>query len=317
MWLYLVALVGLWTLLRFFRVRQVVSHLQDKYVFITGCDSGFGTLLARQLDRRGMRVLAACLTEKGAEELRNKTSDRLETVILDVTKTESIVTATQWVKEHVGNRGLWGLVNNAGISTPSGPNEWMKKQDFAHVLDVNLLGMIEVTLSMLPLVRKARGRVINVASVLGRVSLCGGAYCISKYGVEAFSDSLRRELSYFGVKVAIIEPGFFLTGVTSSARLCSNTQMLWDQTSSEIREIYGEKYLASYLKRLNKLDKRCNKDLSGVTDCMEHALTACHPRTRYSAGWDAKLFYLPLSYLPTFLVDALLYWTSLKPEKAL
>ena len=71
------------------------------------------------------------------------------------------------------------------------------------------------------------------------------------------------------------------------------------------------------LKRLNELDKRCNKDLSVVTDCMEHALTACHPRTRYSAGWDAKLFFIPLSYLPTFLVDALLYWTSLKPEKAL
>nr|XP_048274468.1 uncharacterized protein LOC125389833 [Myodes glareolus] len=105
MWLYLVALVGLWTLLRLIRERQVVSHLPDKHVFITGCDSGFGNLLARQLDRRGMRVLAACLTEKGAEELRNKTSDRLETVILDVTKTESIVAATQWVKEHVGNRG--------------------------------------------------------------------------------------------------------------------------------------------------------------------------------------------------------------------
>ena len=105
MWLYLVALVGLWTLLRLIRERQVVSHLQDKHVFITGCDSGFGNLLARQLDRRGMRVLAACLTEKGAEELRNKTSDRLETVILDVTKTESIVAATQWVKERVGNRG--------------------------------------------------------------------------------------------------------------------------------------------------------------------------------------------------------------------
>ncbi|XP_029398407.1 retinol dehydrogenase 16-like [Mus pahari] len=82
-----------------------------------------------------------------------------------------------------------------------------------------------------------------------------------------------------------------------SARLSSNFQMLWDQTSSEIREIYGEKYLAS--------------------NCMEHALTACRPCTRYSAGWDAKLFYLPLSYLPTFLVDALLYWTSMKPEKAL
>ncbi|XP_031205904.1 retinol dehydrogenase 16-like [Mastomys coucha] len=317
MWLYLVALVGLWKLLHLFHEKKVVNHLQDKYVFITGCDSGFGNLLARQLDRRGMRVLAACLTEKGAEELRRKTSDRLETVILDVTKTESIVVATQWAKERVGDRGLWGLVNNAGISIPSGPNEWMNKQDFASVLDVNLLGVIDVTLNMLPLVRKARGRVVNVASVMGRVSFFGGGYCISKYGIEAFSDSLRRELSYFGVKVAIIEPGGFKTSVTSSDRLSSNTKMTWDKASSEVKKIYGEKFLSSHLKKLNKLDEMCNKDLSLVTDCMEHALTACHPRTRYSAGWDAKLFYLPLSYLPTCLVDALLYWTSSKPEKAL
>lgn len=87
--------------------------------------------------------------------------------------------------------GLWGLVNNAGISIPSAPNEWLNKQDFAKVLDVNLLGMIEVTLNMLPSVRKARGRVVNVSSIMGRVSFFGGGYCISKYGVEAFSDSLR------------------------------------------------------------------------------------------------------------------------------
>ncbi|XP_076410188.1 retinol dehydrogenase 16-like isoform X2 [Peromyscus maniculatus bairdii] len=295
MWLYLVVLLGLWKLLRLFRERQVVSHLQDKHVFITGCDSGFGNLLARQLDRRGMRVLAACLTENGAEELRSKTSDRLETVILDVTKTESIVAATQWVKERVGNR-----------------------EDFAKVLDVNLLGMIEVTLSMLPLVRKARGRVVNVSSILGRVSFSGSvAYTISKYGVEAFSDSLRRELSYFGVKVAIIEPGFFKTAVSSSEKLSSNIKMMWDQASSEVKEIYGESFLASYLSMLKSLDQKCNEDLSLVTDCMEHALTSCHPRTRYSAGWDAKLFYLPMSYLPTFLVDAMIYWTSIKPTKAL
>ncbi|XP_059101579.1 retinol dehydrogenase 16-like [Peromyscus eremicus] len=316
MWLYLVVLLGLWNLLRLFRERKVVSHLQDKHVFITGCDSGFGNLLARQLDRRGMRVLAACLTENGAEELRRKTSDRLETVILDVTKTESIVAATQWVKERVGNRGLWGLVNNAGICISS-RNEWLTKQDFAKILDVNLLGMIDVTLSMLPLVRKARGRVVNVSSVMGRVSLYGGGYCISKYGVEAFSDSLRRELSYFGVKVAIIEPGFFKTDITSSDRLSSNIKMVWDQASSEVKEIYGENFLASNLSKLKSLDQKCNEDLSLVTDCMEHALTSCHPRTRYSAGWDAKLFYLPMSYLPTFLVDAMIYWTSIKPDKAL
>ncbi|XP_006998261.3 retinol dehydrogenase 16-like [Peromyscus maniculatus bairdii] len=317
MWLYLVVLLGLWNLLRLFRERQVVSHLQDKHVFITGCDSGFGNLLARQLDRRGMRVLAACLTESGAEELRSKTSDRLETVILDVTKTESVVAAIQWVKERVGNRGLWGLVNNAGISTPSGPNEWLTKQDFAKVLDVNLLGMIEVTLSMLPLVRKARGRVVNVSSVMGRVSFFGGGYCIAKHGVEAFSDSLRRELSYFGVKVAIIEPGGFKTCVTSSDRLSSSVKMVWDQASSEVKEVYGEKFLSSYLSVINLLDQNCSEDLSLVTDCMEHALTSCHPRTRYSAGWDAKLLFLPVSYLPTFLVDVVVYWTSTKPDKAL
>ncbi|CAO2582004.1 Retinol dehydrogenase 16 [Lemmus lemmus] len=317
MWLYLVALVGLWTLLRLIRERQVVSHLQDKHVFITGCDSGFGNLLARQLDRRGMRVLAACLTEKGAEELRNKASDRLETVILDVTKTESIVAATQWVKERVGNRGLWGLVNNAGISIPSGLNEWMKKDDFTKILDVNLLGVIEVTLSMLPLVRKARGRVVNVSSVLGRVSLFGGGYCISKYGVEAFSDSLRRELSYFGVKVAIVEPGFFQTDISRSDRHLCSAKTLWDRASSEVKEAYGEKFLASYLQNFTSLTETCSEDLTLVTDCMEHALTSCHPRTRYSAGWDAKLLYLPMSYLPTFLTDAFFYWSSAKPAQAL
>ncbi|XP_036026038.1 retinol dehydrogenase 7-like isoform X1 [Onychomys torridus] len=316
MWLYLVALLGLWNLLRLFRERQVVSHLQDKHVFITGCDSGFGNLLARQLDRRGMRVLAACLTENGAEELRSKTSDRLETVILDVTKTESIVAATQWVKERVGNRGLWGLVNNAGIAIFAF-NEWLNKQDFAKVLDVNLLGMIEVTLSMLPLVRKARGRVVNVSSVMGRLSFFGGGYSISKYGVEAFSDSLRRELSYFGVKVAIIEPGGFKTALSSNDRVSPTIKMLFDQASSEVKEIYGEKFLSSYLPTVNSLMETCSEDLTLVTDCMEHALTSRHPRTRYSAGWDAKLIYLPMSYLPTFVSDALVYLSSVKPAQAL
>ena len=106
MWLYLAVLVVLYYLLRWYRERQVVSHLRDKFVFITGCDSGFGNQLARQLDLRGLKVLAGCLTEQGAEQLRNQTSDRLQTVILDVTKTESIAAATEWVKERVGDRGM-------------------------------------------------------------------------------------------------------------------------------------------------------------------------------------------------------------------
>uniref|UniRef100_A0A452FNT5 Retinol dehydrogenase 16 n=1 Tax=Capra hircus TaxID=9925 RepID=A0A452FNT5_CAPHI len=310
MWLYLAVLVVLYYLLRWYRERQVVSHLQDKFVFITGCDSGFGNLLARQLDLRGLRVLAACLTEQGAEQLRKQTSDRLQTVILDVTKTDSVAAATKWVKEHVGDRGLWGLVNNAGISTPTAPNEWLTKQDFMKILDVNLLGVIDVTLSVLPLVRKARGRVVNVSSIMGRVALFGGGYCMSKYGVEAFSDSLRRELSYFGVKVVMIEPGYFSTNVTS---LKGFLRTLLHKLIPKSGWIEVKIYLDSF----SFWTTTCCQDLSLVTNCMEHALTACHPRTRYSPGWDAKFIYLPMSYLPSFLVDLMVYWRNPQPAKAL
>lgn len=87
--------------------------------------------------------------------------------------------------------GLWAVVNNAGISVPSGPNDWLTINDYKPMIAVNLLGVIDVTLSVLPLIKKARGRVVNVASVFGRISPFGGPYCVSKYGVEAFNDSLR------------------------------------------------------------------------------------------------------------------------------
>ncbi|XP_070310871.1 retinol dehydrogenase 16-like [Odocoileus virginianus] len=171
MWLHLAVLGGLFYLLRWYRERQVLSHLRDKFVFITGCDSGFGNLLARQLDLRDLRVLAGCLTEQGAEQLRNQTSGRLQTVILDVTKAESIAAATEWMKERVGDRGLWGLVNNAGILLSAAPNEWLTKDDFSKILNVNLIGLIEVTLSLLPLIRRTRGRVVRVSSPAGSVSV--------------------------------------------------------------------------------------------------------------------------------------------------
>ena len=90
---------------RWFKNCNLVRNLSEKYVFITGCDSGFGNLLARQLVDRGMRVLAACFTEEGAQKLQQDTSYRLQTTLLDVTKTESIKTATQWVRDQVGEQG--------------------------------------------------------------------------------------------------------------------------------------------------------------------------------------------------------------------
>nr|XP_033794270.1 retinol dehydrogenase 16-like [Geotrypetes seraphini] len=306
MWLWLFALVGFYFLFRWYWYRQTLQNLTDKYVFITGCDSGFGNLLAHQLDRRGLRVLAACLTQQGAEQLKEATSQRLQTIILDVTNSESVTAAANWVKQQVENRGLWGLVNNAGIADPSCPNEWLTKDDFVKILNVNLVGLIDVTLSLLPLIRKAKGRIVNVASICGRLTLFGGGYCISKYGVEAFSDSLRRELCSFGVKVCIIEPGFFKTFITDSKYMEKSIEQIWNHLPAETKEAYRQGIYDKIFITLRNMEKICSSKLTLVTDCMEHALTAVHPHTRYSAGWDSKLFYLPLSYLPTALVDFLL-----------
>ncbi|XP_003217014.2 retinol dehydrogenase 7 [Anolis carolinensis] len=314
MWLYLAVLMGLYFLLRWYRERQTVENLRDKYVFITGCDSGFGNKLAKQLDTQGLRVLAACFTQEGAEELERLTSDRLKVTILDVSSTESVNAATKWVKRIVGSKGLWGLVNNAGIGFPVAPNEWLTKDDFTKVINVNLLGLIDVTLHLLPLVRAARGRVVNVASSVGRVTVTGGGYSPSKYGVEAFSDSLRRELLPFGVRVSIIEPGAFANSIILTAM--ENIKSTWDRVSSDVKEIYGQQYFNSYFKVLQDVNKSANPNLYLVTDCMEHALTSRYPRTRYSAGWDAKFFYIPLSYMPTFLADCMLARFAPKPALA-
>ncbi|KAM4797471.1 retinol dehydrogenase 7-like [Rhinophrynus dorsalis] len=306
MWLPLLVLVALIFLYRWNKQRQILQNLSDKYVLITGCDSGFGKLLAKQLDKRGMRVLAACLTEKGVEDLKKETSSRLQTVILDVTDSQSVSSAAQWVTRIVTDKGLWGLVNNSGILIPMGPNEWLKKEDFSKILDVNILGMIDVTINLLPLIRKARGRIVNVSSIAGRVSLCGGGYCISKFGVEAFSDSIRRELKSFGVKVSIINPDFFKTLILDSGRLKEQVGNIWSKVPQEIREDYGEQYFQGYCKFIDNLAGLATSKLTIVTDCMEHALTAVEPWTRYSAGWYSKFYYMPLSYLPTCVADYLL-----------
>ncbi|KAG8540832.1 hypothetical protein GDO81_030239 [Engystomops pustulosus] len=191
MWLHLLVLVVIIFLYRWYRYSLTLENLSDKYVLITGCDSGFGNQLAKRLDELGMRVLATCLTEQGADNLKKETSSRLQTVILDIANTSSVHSVATWVSNILGEKDLWGLVNNAGTGMPGAPNEWLSREDFAKVLNVNLLGPIDVTLKLLPLLRKSKGRIVNVSSIVGRVTFCGGGYCISKFGVEAFSDSLR------------------------------------------------------------------------------------------------------------------------------
>ena len=87
--------------------------------------------------------------------------------------------------------GLWGLINNAGVLGVLAPTDWLTVNDYREPIEVNLFGLIDVTLNMLPLLKKALGRVINVSSVGGRLAFGGGGYTPSKYAVEGFNDSLR------------------------------------------------------------------------------------------------------------------------------
>ncbi|KAG9467699.1 hypothetical protein GDO78_014451 [Eleutherodactylus coqui] len=181
------------------------------------------------------------------------------------------------------------------------------------MLNVNLLGPFDVTVHLLPLIIKARGRIVNVSSCCGRLAVVGGGYCPSKFGVEAFSDSLRRELRDFGVKVSMIEPGGFKTPMSSSENHVKSVEQLWSNLTSQIKDYFGEQYYQKYIQNIIHLTENTSPKVHHVTDCMEHALTAVHPWARYSPGLDCKLYYIPVSYLPTVLSDYLLCRLLPKP----
>ncbi|KAH0629142.1 hypothetical protein JD844_010987 [Phrynosoma platyrhinos] len=217
---------------------------------------------------------------------------------------------------------LRGLVNNAGIVISSAPNEWLTKDDFAEVILVSLLGLIDVTLHMLPLVRAARGRVINIASVFGRLACLGRSYSPSKYGVEAFSDSLS------GLPVSSSTAAATESGAPPSIKAsqpgsrCGGAAAASSTAPGEEHLVYGILFPGSLLdpvlvcKTCQILSKGASSNIYLVTDSIEHALTSLYPRTRYAAGWDAKLFYIRMSYLPTSLADSVLNYFMPKPAQA-
>uniref|UniRef100_A0A8C6S9S8 Dehydrogenase/reductase 9 n=1 Tax=Neogobius melanostomus TaxID=47308 RepID=A0A8C6S9S8_9GOBI len=318
MFLYLVALVVFYYLYRWVKEIPRVPDKGNKYVYITGCDTGFGNLLARHLDKQGFRVIAGCYSEKGEEDLRKACSERLTTTHLDVVSKESVAKVATMIKDKVGERGLWAVVNNAGVSVPSAPCDWLTIDDYTSMLNVNLNGVIAVTLSVLPLIKKARGRVVNVASVFGRISPTGGPYTVSKYGVEAFNDSLRINMHGFGVKVLCIEPGFFKTNVTNADIISKSVASIWEKLPQDVKDDYGPHYLDQVIKQVRvEVARMSDADLMKVVNCMEHAVSAVRPRLRYSPGWDAKLFWLPLSYMPSWISDYIMISQSIPIAKPL
>ena len=135
-------------------------------VVITGASTGIGQACALELDRRGFRVFAGVRSQAAAENLRAKASARLTPILIDVTDAASVAAAAKAVGEAVGDAGLAGLVNNAGIAI-AGPVELVPLDAWRRQLEVNVIGQVAVTQAFLPLLRKAPGRIVNISSNSG------------------------------------------------------------------------------------------------------------------------------------------------------
>lgn len=315
--LFFIYIITVWAL-RKLRISIYGNH----HVFITGCDTGFGHLLALQLDGLGLHVYAGCFTEEGARKLSNKSSDKLKTIIIDITNEDDIRNAVLFVEKNLPERkGLWGLVNNAGIAGDFGYIELLRHADYQNVLSVNLLGTIDVTRAFLPLLRKAKGRVVNVSSMVGVMSMQGSSpYCLSKFGIEAFSDSLRREVSIFGVSVHIIEPGAFFTEIVEGVLEIGKTQSLdrFDSATPEVQQAYGREYYNQYVDvSMELMGKYASRAVYKVPDAMTHALTSRFPKYRYVVGSDAFIVVNIINRFPTFVPDFLLTFMSNRMFKSM
>lgn len=273
-----------------------------KSALVTGASTGIGRATALRLDRSGWRVFAGVRREEDADSLRREASERLIPLMLDVTAPGQIATAAERVAEVVGEAGLDGLVNNAGIAVP-GPLETLPIADFERQIGVNLTAHVAVTQAMVPLLRRARGRVVFVTSIGGLIAFpMFGAYHAAKFGLEAVGDVFRRELKPWGIEVIVVEPGSIATP-------------LWERGDREVDAIAPrarEGHAELYGRRIEVLRKVARKTgergipAEKVAERLERALTASRPRTRYLVGADAHVQALLARLLPDRALDWLI-----------
>ncbi len=205
-------------------------------VVVTGASSGIGASVAKALLKSGFRV---CGTVRQPEDAAALETDGITPVLLDVTSSADIARARAEVEQGLKGSPLVGLVNNAG--TPSaGPLELMPVEEVRRVLEVNVVGLLAVTQAFLPALKAARGRVVNMSSLSGRVAFPFlGPYSASKFAVEALSDCLRRELSSAGVGVIVVQPASIRTPIWDKVEALDSSHVagtMYESAVARVRE---------------------------------------------------------------------------------
>lgn len=286
---YLTAILVLFLGYKFLaRTLSKTIEVNGRGVLITGCDTGMGHEVAIRLAERGYTVFAGCLRADGdgAKVLQQKTGVTIHVVPLDVTKDTSVCTAVATIEEKLPEKGLWAVINNAGIEK-FGHVEIARMEMLKLIAEVNYFGVIRVTKAFLPLIRKTKGRIINITSVKGRLALpTDVAYVSSKWATEAFSDVLRREMYRFGVKVIVIEPGCF--GAATSIVKGDNLKLVeadlneaWDAASPEVKEAYGRACIDGLLDAVRGAGEGGSTSLENIFKAMQDAVENENPKYRY------------------------------------
>jgi NAD(P)-dependent dehydrogenase (short-subunit alcohol dehydrogenase family) len=256
-----------------------------KSVVITGASTGIGAACALHLDKLGLRVFAGVRRQADAEALKSKASSRLVAIALDVADSLSVSTAASAVAGVVGDAGLDGLLNNAGVVV-TGPVEFLPLPELRRQLEINVVGQVAVTQAFLPLIRVARGRIVNMGSIAGRLATpFSSAYGASKFALEALTDALRLELAPWGISVSIIEPGAVATPIWEKGM--KNGAAMLAAAPPEALVLYAEALEA--FKKTSEHSAKNAADPMDVARAVEHALTAAKPKTRYVVGRRARI----------------------------
>jgi NAD(P)-dependent dehydrogenase (short-subunit alcohol dehydrogenase family) len=274
-----------------------------RHVVITGVSSGVDRAAAQELIDHGFSVFGSVRNQATADHLGGALGERFTPLIFDVTDAAGVQEAVARVGAAVGEHGLTGLVNNAGIAV-AGPLMHMPLQEFRRQFEVNAVGLLAVTQSFLPLLGATRprthppGRIVNISSVGGKIVFPFlGAYAASKHAVEAVSDALRRELVIYGIDVVVIEPGFVRTAI-------------WDKAedTDELTRYAGTDY-AAIIPKVQKAfiaGGRAGLPPERVARTIREALETSRPRARYAVSAHPLTQWLLPRYLPTAWVDRLI-----------
>jgi NAD(P)-dependent dehydrogenase (short-subunit alcohol dehydrogenase family) len=249
-----------------------------RHVVVTGVSTGIGHACVKVLIEREIRVFGSVRTQADADRLQKEFGDLYVPLLFDVTDETAVRLAAEKVDQDLNSAMLDGLVNNAGIEI-TGPLAYLSTDQFRHQLEVNLIGPSIVTKAFLPLLgadptrRGTPGRIVNISSTSARIAgPFTGAYSASKFGLEGFSESLRRELILFGIDVILIRPGAVVTPI-------------WRKAEAGVTERFRN---TPYTEALAKFERYSAQEAKSglapevIGEAVWRALTGTRPRVRFA-----------------------------------